>query len=66
MVEKHLIDNSTDMLFQPASYVKWGPYKKFHVGKYDKVHYDNISYVMVLQVVSEQYIHPYMYEQMAT
>ena len=53
MVEKHLIDNSTDMLFQSPSNVKWVPYNKFHVGNYDKVHYDNISDVMVLQVVSE-------------
>ena len=30
------------------------PYYKFHVGNYDKVHYDNISDVMVLQVVSER------------
>jgi hypothetical protein len=53
MVEKHLIDNSTDMLFQSPSYVKWVPYNKFHGGNYDKVHYDNISDVMVLLVVSE-------------
>jgi hypothetical protein len=28
-------------------------YNKFHVGNYDKVHYDNISDVMVLRVVSK-------------
>ena len=53
MVEKHLMDNSTDMLFQHPSDVKWVPYNKFHVGNYDKVHYDKISDVMVLRVVSE-------------
>jgi hypothetical protein len=44
--EKHLIDNSTDMLFQSPSEVKWVPYNKFHVGNYDKVHYDNISVML--------------------
>jgi hypothetical protein len=29
------------------------PCSKFHVGNYDKVHYDNISDCMVLRVVSE-------------
>jgi hypothetical protein len=33
MVENHLMDNSTDMLFQHPSNVKWAP----HVGNYDKV-----------------------------
>jgi hypothetical protein len=42
MVEKHLIDNSTDMLFQSPSNVEWVRCDKFHVGNYDKVHYDNI------------------------
>ncbi len=32
MVEKHLIDNSTDLLIQSPSYVKWVLYFKFHVG----------------------------------
>ena len=41
MVKKHLIDNSTDMLFQSPSNVIWVPYNKFHVGNYDNVHYDN-------------------------
>jgi hypothetical protein len=45
------MDNSTDMLFQHTFNVKWFPYNKFYVGNYDKVHYDNISYVMVLRVV---------------
>jgi hypothetical protein len=53
MVEKHLIDISTDMLFQSPSNVKWVSYNKFHVGNYDKVHYDNFSDVMVLRVVSD-------------
>jgi hypothetical protein len=55
MVEKHLMDNSTDMLFQHPSNVKWVPFNKFHVENYDKVHYDNISDVMVLRVVSVDY-----------
>jgi hypothetical protein len=41
------------MLFLSPSDVKWVPYNKFHVGIYDKVHYDNISDVMALLVVSE-------------
>jgi hypothetical protein len=41
------------MLFQYPSNVKWVPYIKFHVGNYDKIHYDNIRDVMVLLVVSE-------------
>ena len=53
MVEKHLIDNSTDMLFHSPSYAEWVPCNKFHVRNYDQVHYDNISDVMVLRVVSE-------------
>ena len=52
MMEKHVMDNSTDMLFQHPSNVKWVPYNKFHVGNYDKVHYDKISDVVVLRVVS--------------
>ncbi len=47
------MDNSTDILFLHPSYVKWVPYNKFHVRNYDKVHYDKISDVMVLRVVSE-------------
>ncbi len=53
MVEKHFIDHSTDMQFQSPSDVKCVPYNKFHVGNYDKVHYDNISDVMVLLVVTK-------------
>ncbi len=53
MVEKHLIDNSINMLFQPPSNVKWVANKKLHVGGYDKVHYDNLNDFMVLLVVSE-------------
>ena len=41
--EKHLIDKTTDMLFQSPSEVKWVPYNKFHVGDYEKVYYDKIS-----------------------
>jgi hypothetical protein len=41
------------MLFQSPSDVKWVPYNKFHVGNYANVHYDNISDVMVLWMVSE-------------
>ncbi len=36
IVEKHLIDDSTDMLFQSPSNVKRVPYNKFHVENYDK------------------------------
>ncbi len=53
MVKKHLIDDSTELLFQSPSDVKWVPYNKFRLGNYDKVHYDNISDVMVLPVVSK-------------
>ena len=37
MVEQHLSDNSTGILFQQASDVKWVPYKKLHVSNYRKV-----------------------------
>ena len=37
MVEQFLADNSTDILYQHASDVKWVPYNKFHFGDYPKV-----------------------------
>ena len=36
MVEQHLSDNSTDILFQQASEVIWVPYNKLHVSNYRK------------------------------
>ena len=46
--------NSTDILYQHASDVKWLPYNKLHVGNYDKVHYDTKSDVIVLKVGSKE------------
>jgi hypothetical protein len=40
MVEQHLSDNSTDILFQHhASDVIWAPYNKLPVSNYRKVHH---------------------------
>jgi hypothetical protein len=52
MVEQHLSDNSTDILFQQASDVKWVPYNKLHVSNYRKVHHDKMSNVVVLTMES--------------
>ena len=40
MVDQFLSDNSTDILYQHASDVKWEPYNKLHVANYERVHYD--------------------------
>ncbi len=47
-------DNSTDILYQYASDVKWVSYNKLHVGNYEKVHYDTMSDVVVLKVGSKE------------
>ena len=49
MVDQFLADNSTDIQYQHASYVKWVPYNKLHVANYDKVHYDTKSDGVVLK-----------------
>ena len=54
MVEQHLSDNSTDILFQQASNVTWVPYNKLHVSNYSKVHHDKMSDVVVLKVESQK------------
>ncbi len=54
MVEQHLSDNSTDILFQQASNVRWVPYNKLHVRNYCKVHHDKMSDVVVLNVESQK------------
>ena len=54
MVEKHLSDNSTDILFQQASDVIWVTYNKLHVSNYRKVHHDKMSDVIVLKVESQK------------
>ena len=54
MVEQHLSDNSTNILFQQASYVIWVPYNKLHVCNYRKVHHDKMSDVVVLKVESQK------------
>ncbi len=43
MVDQFLSDHSTDVLYQNSSYVTWVPYKKSHVGNYEKVHHDTMS-----------------------
>ena len=50
MVEQHLSDNSTDILFQQASNVIWVPHNKLHFSNYRKVHDDNRGDVVVLKV----------------
>ena len=57
MVEQHLSDNSTDILFQQASEVIWVPYNKLHVSNYSKVHHDKMSdvdHAVVLKVESQK------------
>jgi hypothetical protein len=48
-----LSDNSTVILYQHASNVTWMPYNKLHVDNYEKVHYDEMSDVVVLKVMSQ-------------
>ena len=54
MIDQFLSDNSTDILYQHASDVKWEPYIKLHVANYKRVHYDTKSDVVVLQVMSKE------------
>jgi hypothetical protein len=54
MVDQFLSDNSTDILYQHASNVIWVPYTKLHVGYYEKVHYDTMSDVVVLKIMSKE------------
>ena len=54
MIEQYLTDNSTDILYQHASDVKWEPYNKLHVANYKRVHYDTKSDVVVLQVMGKE------------
>ena len=53
MIDQFLSDNSTDILYQHASDVKWEPYNKLHVANYEKVHYDTKSDVVVLKILSK-------------
>ena len=41
---------SINIIYQAPAQVKWVPYNKLHVSNYEKVHYDTVSDVMVLQV----------------
>ena len=52
MIDQFLSDNSTDILYQHASYVKWEPFNKLHVANYERVHYDTESDVVVLKIMS--------------
>jgi len=54
MIDQYLMDNSTDILYQHASDVKWEPHNKLHVANYDKVHYDTKSDVVVLKIMSKE------------
>ena len=54
MIDQFLSDNSTDILYQHASDVKWEPYNKLHVANYEKVHYDTKSDVVVLKIRSKE------------
>ena len=53
---KFLSDNSTDILYQHSSDVKWEPYNKLHVANYKRVHYDTKSDVVVLKIRSKENI----------
>ncbi len=48
MVEQHLSENPTDILFQQVQY------NKLHVSNYCEVHHDKISNVVVLKVESQK------------
>ena len=54
MVNQFLSDNSTDILYQHASDVKWEPYNKLHVANYKMVHYNTKSDVVVLKSLSKE------------
>ena len=54
MLDQFLSDNSTDILYQHASDVKWEPYKKLHVANYERVHYYTKSDVVVLKIMSKE------------
>ena len=54
MIDQFLSDNSTDILYQEASDVKWEPYNKLHVANYERVHYDTKSDVVVLKIMSKE------------
>jgi hypothetical protein len=54
MVDQFLLDNITDILYQHASNVTWVHYKKLHVSNYEKVHYDTVSDLDVLKVMSKE------------
>ncbi len=57
MVKQYLSDNSTDILHQSPSNVKWISYKKLnklHVRYYCKVYRDKVRYVVFLKVISQE------------
>ena len=54
MIDQFLSDNSTDILYQHASDVKWEPYNKLHVANYQRVHYDTKCDVVVLKIMSKE------------
>ncbi len=56
-MDQFIADNSTDILYQHASDVTWVPCNKLHVGNYEKVHYDTVSDVAVLTVMSKENTH---------
>ncbi len=41
IIDKFLMDNATDGLYQDASAVKWITYNMLHISKYSRVHYDH-------------------------
>ncbi len=48
--EQYQWDYSTEILFSNPSDVKWVPYTRLHISKYNRVYYDSTSDVMVMQV----------------
>ena len=53
MIEKYQSDQSTDILFQTESNVKWIPYNPLHISNYTRVHFDPASDLMVMRVNTE-------------
>jgi hypothetical protein len=54
MLDQFISDNLTDILYQHTSDVTWVRYTKLHVCNYGQVHYDTMSDVVVLKVMSKE------------
>ena len=53
MIQKHLPDQATDILFRTESDVKWIPFNPLHISNYSRVDFDPASDMMVMRVNTE-------------